>query len=144
MDSFVERSEVEVLRVRAEMHGSGPAGAMRVLEGKLPSLKGRKFYGAFRLLPDGEEYFACVERIPSDDPERMGLEVGTLPGGLYARRKLHDWQRIIAAGQLPEYGRAFVQGYAIDRSRPELEYYRSLSEMHLLLPVLSRETSKKL
>jgi hypothetical protein len=140
MDSYVERSEVEVLRVRADMKGSGPAGAMKILESKLPSLKGRKFYGAFRLLPDGEEYFACVERIATDDPERMRLEVAKLPGGLYARRKLFDWEKIIAEGRLPEREREFVQGKDIDRSRPELEFYRSMSEMHFLLPVLSRET----
>jgi hypothetical protein len=139
MDSFVERSEVAVLRVRADMNGSGPAGAMSLLESKLPSLKGRKFYGAFRLLEAGEEYFACVERVEGDDPERMGLEAGTLPGGLYARRKLYDWEQIIASGKLPEYAREFVRGYDIDRSRPELEYYRSMSELHLLVPVLSRK-----
>jgi len=138
MDSFVERSDVTVLRVRANMSGGGPADAMRVLESKLPSLKGRKFYGVFRLLEAGEEYFACVEQIDSDDPERMGLETGTIPGGLYARRKLYDWQKIVDAGKLPEVGREFVRGYDIDRSRPEIEYYRSMSEMHLLLPVLSR------
>jgi hypothetical protein len=139
MDSFVERPEVAVLRVRADMGGSGPAGAMSFLESKLPSLKGRKFYGAFRMLEDGEEYFACVERIEGDDPAKMSLEAGTLPGGLYARRKLHDWQQLIAGGKLQEVDREFGQGYDIDRSRPELEYYRSMSEMHLLLPVRSRK-----
>lgn len=124
------------------MNGSGPAGAMKILESRLPSLKGRKFYGAFRLLKDGEEYFACVERIATDDPERMGLEPATLPGGLYARRKLYDWEKIIAAGRMIECEREFAQAHEIDRSRPELEYYRSMSEMHLLLPVLSRETPK--
>jgi hypothetical protein len=144
METFVERSEIEVLRVRADMKGSGPAGAMRLLESKLPSLKGRKFYGVFRLLPDGEEYFACVERIATDNPEKMALETARLPGGLYARQKLYDWEKIIAAGKLPECEREFVRGHDIDRGRPELEYYRSMSEMHFLLPVLSRNTSKTL
>jgi hypothetical protein len=138
MDTYVERSETEVLRVRADMNGSGPAGAMSILESKLPSLKGRKFYGAFRLLKDGEEYYACVERIATDDPERMGLEAATLPGGLYARRKIYDWEKIILAGKLPGYAREFAQAHDVDRTRPELEYYRSKSELHLLLPVLSR------
>jgi hypothetical protein len=139
MDSFVERSQIAVLRVRADMSGSGPAGAMHLLESKLPTIKGRKFYGVFRLLEAGEEYFACVERIETDDPEGMGLETGTVPGGLFARRKLYDWQKVIAAGKLKEVGEEFVRGYDIDRSRPEIEYYRSMSEMHLLLPVMSRK-----
>jgi hypothetical protein len=138
MDTYVERSEVEVLRVKADMKGSGPSGAMRLLESKLSSLKGRKFYGAFRLLEDGEEYFACVERIASDEPTRMGLEVGTLPGGLYVRRKLNDWERIIASGKLGEHFEELIRAHKFDPSRPEIEYYRSMSELHLLLPVLMR------
>ena len=142
MDTYVERSAMEVLRVRADLNRGGPAEAMRLLESKLPSLKGRKFFGAFRLLEGGEEYFACVERIASDDPKGMGLETGTIPGGLYARRKLYDWQKIIAEGKLKDCGREFVQVHDIDSSRPELEYYRSMSELQLLLPVLSRNTPK--
>jgi hypothetical protein len=138
MDSYVERSEVEVLRVRADMNGSGPSGAMNLLESKLPTLKGRKFYGAFRLLEDGEEYFACVERIPSDDPTKMGVDVGVIPGGLYVRRKLNDWEKIIAARKLGEHFQELIRTHRFDRSRPEIEYYRSMSELHLLLPVLSR------
>ena len=138
MDSYVERAPVEVLRVRADMYGSGPAGAMALLESKLPGLRGRKFYGAFRELPEGEEYFACVERIASDDPDRMTVEIGQLPGGLYARRKLYHWEEIIAAGRLGEHFREMIQVHGIDRSRPEIEYYRSMTELHLLLPVEKR------
>jgi hypothetical protein len=142
MDTYVERSETEVLRVRADMKGSGPAGAMRLLESRLPSLKGRKFYGAFRLLETGEEYFACVERVAGDDPTKMGLDVGVLPGGLYVRRKLIDWERIIAAGELGSHFEELIRTHAFDPSRPEIEYYRSMSELHVLLPVLSRDTPK--
>lgn len=139
MDSFVERREVEVLRVRADMKGGGPAEAMHRLESKLPSLKGRKFYGAFRLLPEGEEYFACVERSAHDDPGVMGLEVGILPGGLFVRRKVLDWEKVIADGKLGSIFQEMVGYYAVDRTRPDIEYYRSMSELHLLVPVLRRE-----
>ena len=124
------------------MKGSGPAGAMSLLESKLPSLKGRKFYGAFRLLEDGEEYFACVERVAGDDPIRTGLDVGVLPGGLYARRKLNDWEEIIASGRLGGHFEELIRTHAFDASRPEIEYYRSSSELHLLLPVLGRDSPK--
>lgn len=142
MDTYVERSETEVLRVRADMKGSGPAGAMRLLESKLPSLKGRKFYGAFRLLEEGEEYFACVERIAEDDPAGMALDVGMLPGGLYVRRKLNDWEKIIASGKLGDHFEELIRTHEFDATRPEIEYYRSMSEMHLLLPVLGRNTPR--
>jgi hypothetical protein len=141
VDSYVERSEVEVLRVRADMLGEGPAEAMRVLEAKLPTLRGRKFYGAFRLLESGEEYYACVGRVAVDDPAKMGLEPGKLPGGLFARRKLHDWEQIIASRKLEDHFREMSSIHSFDRSRLTIEYYRSKSELHLLLPILHRRVT---
>ena len=138
MDTYVERQDVEVFRVLADMKGGGPAEAMHRLEAKLPSLKGRRFYGTFRLLPEGEEYFACVERVASDDPASMALEVGKIPGGLYIRRKVLDWEKVIAARQLGPIFEAMVDYYNSDRTRPTVEYYRSMSELHLLVPVVNR------
>ena len=114
---------------------------MRLLESKLPTIKGRKFYGTFRLLPDGEEYFACVERTPSDDPVALGLAEGTVPGGLYVRRKIFDWEKVIAEGRLGKIFSEMIQHYEVDSSRPEIEYYRSMTELHLLVPVLSRDST---
>ncbi|HTP54932.1 MAG TPA: hypothetical protein VML94_08270 [Thermoplasmata archaeon] len=138
MDTYVEREEIEVLRVRADMKGAGPAEAFRLLESKLASLRGRHFYGTIRILPEGEEYFACVQRQEGEEPERMDLELGRIPGGLYVRRKITDWESIIAAGRLPSIGREMAETYTVDPSRPEIEYYRSRKELHLLVPVLVR------
>jgi hypothetical protein len=139
MDSYVERTEVEVLRVLADMKGGGPAEAMQKLEAKLPSIKGRRFYGLFRVLPEGEEYFACVEKLSTDDPVAMGLDVGRIPGGLYVRRKVLDWSKVIAEGKLPSIFQDMVRQYDVDRTRPEIEFYRSMTELHILIPVLSRD-----
>lgn len=138
MDSYVERPEVEVWRVLADMKRGGPAAAMQKLETKLSSLRGRKFYGVFRVLPEGEEYFACVEKAAGDDPRAMGLDEGRIPGGLYIRRKVFDWSKVIAAGKLPSASRDMVHHYDVDESRPEVEYYRSATELHVLIPVQSR------
>ena len=143
MDSYIDRSDVEVLRVLADMKGGGPAEAMHRLESKLPSLKGRKFYGTFRLLPEGEEYFACVEKLPTDNPVAMNLEVGTIAGGSYVRRKVWDWEKVIAAGKLGSIFEEMVTYYHVDRSRPDIEYYRSMTELHLLVPVLDREPTPR-
>ena len=78
--TYVELQEIHVLRVRADMKGKGPSAAFNLLESKLLTLKGRKFYGTFQFTPDGEEYYACVVRIDSDDPERMQLEAGVIRG----------------------------------------------------------------
>jgi hypothetical protein len=50
-----------------------------------------------------QKYFTSVERVAENDPTGMGLDVGVLPGGLYIRRKLNDWEKIIAAGKLGEH-----------------------------------------
>jgi hypothetical protein len=138
-DSYVERPDVQVLRVLADMKGGGPAEAMQKLEAKLASVRGRKFYGVYRSLPEGEEYFACVEKAAGDDPIAMELEEARVPGGLFVRRKIFDWSKVIAEGKLPAACKDMAQYYDLDTSRPEIEYYRSMTELHVLIPVRSRE-----
>ena len=135
MDTIVDRPQIEVLRVRADMKGKGPKAAFDALESKLPSLKGRKFFGTFRMLDDGEEYYACVERFPTDNPAALGLEAGTIPGGKYVRRRVWNWESVVAAGKMKEISEEFARGYALDPDRPSIEFYRSMKELHILLPV---------
>ena len=133
--SHVELQEIPVLRVRADMKGKGPSAAFNLLESKLPTIKGRKFYGTFQPTPDGEEYYACVVRVDSDDPRKMQLETGTIPGGWYARSKLVDWEK--NRTQLPSLIEEMARTHDVDSNRPSLEFYRSQAEMHLFLPVKS-------
>jgi tetrahydromethanopterin S-methyltransferase subunit B len=130
---YVERQEMPVLRVKADMKGKGPSAAFNLLESKLPTLKGRKFYGTFQFTPEGEEYFACVVRIDSDDPVKMQLETGVLLGGWYVSSKLMDWEKKVA--QLPSLFDEMARTYDVDPKRPSLEFYRSRAELHLFLPV---------
>ena len=132
-DAHVELREIPVLRVKADMKGQGPPAAFDLLESKLPTLKGRRFYGTFRITPAGPEYYACVVRIDSDDAGKMNLETGTIPGGWYARRALSDWQGKIP--QLPYIFQEMAQGQDVDPSRPSLEFYRSQAELQLFLPL---------
>ena len=117
------------------MKGEGPPAAFRLLESKLPTLKGRKFYGTFQITPSGEVYYACVARSDSDDVGRMKLETGVIPGGWYARRTLRDWQDKIP--QLPYIFQEMARGQDVDPTRPSLEFYRSQSELQLFLPLRS-------
>ena len=134
---FVEIADIRVLRVRANMKGKGPPEAFALLESKLPTLKGRKFYGTFRMTPDGEEYWACVARLDGDDPGAMHLEAGVIPGGWYARRKVEDWEKVIKEGKLPAIFTDLANSVAesVDESRPAVEYYRSREEMLAMMPV---------
>ena len=134
--AYVELQEIPVLRVKADMKGKGPSAAFDLLESKLPSLKGRKFYGTFQFKPDREEYYACVARVDSDDPGKMQLETGVIPGGLYVRSKLMDWEKNLS--KLPGLFEEMAHTHDVDSKRPSLEFYRSQAELHLFLPVRSQ------
>lgn len=138
--NYVELEELPVLRVKADMKGKGPHAAFNMLESKLPTLKGRKFYGTFQFIPGGEEYYACVVRIDSDDPEKMELETGLIGGGWYVRSKLMDWEKNLS--KLPSLFDEMASTNDVDRTRPSLEFYRSQAEMHLFLPVNSHPLIK--
>jgi hypothetical protein len=133
--TYVELQEIPVLCVKADVKGKGPSAAFDLLESKLPTLKGRKFYGTFQLKPDGEEYYACVAQIDSDDPKKMQLETGVIPGGWHVRRKLIDWEKNLS--KLPGLFGEMARTHDVDPKRPSLEFYRSQAELHLFLPVRS-------
>ena len=70
---------------------SAITAAWTELEQAVGSLRGRKFYGVFydEALQDSRaEYHLCVLLRDDDDPVKLGLEVGTIPGGRYARVRL--------------------------------------------------------
>jgi GyrI-like small molecule binding protein len=99
---------------------------------ELVGLRGRKYYGAFAL--DGDEYRVCVQLQQGDDPDSLGLEVGTLPGGRYARVRL--------VGEPPDVYdiigstfEALAERADRDPSRPGIEFYRRRNVIDLLLPV---------
>src|SRR5438034_5086547 len=94
MEHQLRRAPRDPRPTRQSRHeGKGPSAAFNLLESKLLTLKGRKFYGTFQFTPEGEEYYAYVARIDSDDPERMQLETGVIPGGWYARSQLMEWEK---------------------------------------------------
>ncbi len=132
---YVELQEIPVLRVRADMKGKGPSAAFNLLESKLPTIKGRKFYGTFQPTPDGEEYYACVAMIDSDDPEKMQLDTGAIPAGWYARHRFPDWEKNLS--KLPATFEEMARTHDVDPARPSLEFYRSQAELLLFLPVRS-------
>ena len=122
-------SEIPVMFVRAE---GGPAGARQAfatLESRLPSPNGRRFYGT---LHQGE-YRACVAIAPEDEPTAIGLEVGVIPGGCYAKARLYDWQEKV--DQIHQVFMSLHDGHAVDDSRSDVEFYRSARELICFLPI---------
>jgi len=106
--------------------------AFEALEARLPSLKGRKFYGVVR----GEEYRACVAIDPSDDPGSLPHPTWIIPGGKYVRRRILNWE------QHPDLIGPTIQALLrrpdVDTSRSCLEHYRSQRELLVMVPVLEQ------
>ena len=132
MTDFLDRDETPVMFRRAQDEPDAIRRAWADLEATVGSLRGRKFFGTFD--PATGEYRACAQLRDDDDPDSLGLEVGTLPGGRYLRERLQ--------GEPPEIyeriGPAFdelVARAARDETRPSIEFYRSHDVIDLLLPV---------
>ncbi|MHC4223319.1 MAG: hypothetical protein ACYSX0_09710 [Planctomycetota bacterium] len=123
-----ERPEIRVMCVRAEGGPAGSAAAFEKLESRLSTLRGRKFFATCR----GQDYRACVQLRDDDDPEALGLEVGVVPGGLYAKRRLEGGPEKIEATF-----DAIAAEHAQDVSRPCVEFYRRHDEVILFLPITS-------
>lgn len=129
---LVTRDDIKVMFVVSPSGVEGAGEVFDRLEARLPSLKGRKFYGT---LLNGT-YRACVALEAQDAPAAMGLETWTIPGGAYARRTLERWPERIA--EIGETFMAMAAEFPPDRARPNIEFYRSQKELLLFLAVTTR------
>ena len=112
--------------------GSSASRAFERLETALPSLRGRRFYGVFD--PETTEYRACVALQEGDDPETLDLRRWTIPGGAYLRSRLRGPHAETAPKIAATFAELASSG-AADRSRPAIEFYRSETEILILLPI---------
>ena len=69
-----------------------------------------------------------------DDPEALGLESGSLPGGRYLRARLRGEPPDVYERIAPTFA-ALESAARQDTTRPSLELYRRRDEIDLLLPV---------
>jgi hypothetical protein len=122
---------IKVMYARAVGGARNAKRAFDALESKLPTLRGRRFYGAYDRTSG--EYRACVRMVPEDDPAALGLDVWTIPGGTYSKLKVIDWGSKLHL--LPHLFDGMAEGRKVDPDRPSLEFYRSESELVLYLPV---------
>jgi hypothetical protein len=120
--------DIKVMYIVAEDLEKVPV-AFNKLEAKLPSTRGRKFYGSYHQ----GIYKACVEIHDGDNPTNMGLPTETIPGGKYASDKLDNWESHIP--EINEKFMAMARQCIVDNSRPSIEFYRSMRELILYLPI---------
>lgn len=125
---------IDVMFVEAPNGPAGSGEAFNQLETRLASLRGRKFYATFQYSTG--QYRACVAIEDPNEPEQLGLQKGSIPGGLYAQEKLKNWPD--HADEIPDLFNKMSQEYKgrIDSSRPSIEFYKSQKELILLLPIL--------
>jgi hypothetical protein len=129
----VDRDEIDVMFIQTADDPAEFGPAFQRLE-ELVGTRGRKFFGAF--FPAANEYRACVQTKEGDDPDALGLESGTLPGGRYLRTRLHGEPPALYERIAPTFAELLKQADS-DEGRPSIEFYRRHDEIDLLLPVSS-------
>ncbi len=92
-------------------------------------MKGRKIYGTFYK----GIYHACATIHEDDNPAAIGLGTETIPGGKYVSRKLDDWPQHIK--EIGPWFMDMTKKVDWDENRPSIEYYRSMKELIMYLPV---------
>lgn len=135
--TVLPEASFQVARVQALGGPDGASEAFMRLEERMESLRGSRMYG---LLYPGEPtaYYACL-RLDDNLSEDLGFERAEVPGGLYGRRLVRDWENKISV--LPEFfdqlqADLIEAGFLRDVNRPLLEFYRRSDELLIMVPVL--------
>lgn len=99
---------------------------------QLVGLRRRKMYA--RADEPSNSYTVCTPLLEGDDPQRLGLSIGTLRGGRYLRGRI--------VGDPPEsYGKISTGMAELeaatpkDAGRPVVEFYRRHDQIELWVPI---------
>jgi predicted transcriptional regulator YdeE len=107
--------------------------AWQQLEARLTSLRGRRFYGVCYEGGAREGYYAGLEPVNEQEGTRLGFEPLTVDAGKFVRLSIKDWQAKIA--EIPQLVDMLRRDFVTDPARPTIEFYRSQTELHLLVPL---------
>ncbi len=129
----IELKAIPVMFVESPNGPAGSGAAFNRLESALKTLRGRKFYGTFQYSTG--QYRACVAIEEGDEPEKLGFEVCSIPGGKYGQQKLLDWTKHTdeIPGVFDKLGEQFKD--RLDGNRPSIEFYKSQKELVCWMPV---------
>lgn len=129
-----------LMYIKAESFPDGITAAWDKLDKALPSMKGRKFYGAAKMIDGKMEYRASVVPLNENEHKSLGMEIFTIPAGNYAAKKLHNWQSNIP--QIREIFTELNEKYKANPALYNLEYYESEKELIIMLPIVDSEVKK--
>lgn len=135
--TIVDLLNIQLVVSRADEFPGGIKAAWDRLESKLSSLKGRKFYGLTVCEGSHLAYFAGLVPVSDAEVSSLGFPTMMIKGGKFARAKLFDW-----SNHTDEIGKIFdelMRDFPMDPNGPTVEYYRSQSELHLLIPLAKPE-----
>lgn len=134
--TVVDMPDLLLAACRAESFPNGIKGAWDRLEARIPSLKGRRFYGLTACEGGELVYYAAVEVASEDEAATLGFPVLRVKGGRCVRVKLMDWSNRV--GEISAIFDELMRNYRMAPNAPTIEYYRSRSELHLLVPLAEK------
>ena len=130
---IVDLPEIKIMYVVSKNGVVGSSQAFNKLESYLPTLKGRKFYGLVFGVPPNDTYWASVALIDLDNPEKEGMQIGAIPAGKYVQERINNWNNNTSL--IGQTFQKISKQYTIDSSRPSIEFYRSMRDMLIRLPI---------
>jgi hypothetical protein len=131
--TIVDQPDIQLAVCRAAEFPAGIKDSWERLESRLASLRGRKFYG-LTFFEEGQlVYYAGLEPMDENESVSLGFPMMTLKGGKYARVKLMDWPE--HADEIGPILGELMEAYEKDAQGPTVEFYRSQSELHLMIPL---------
>ena len=137
--TIIYQPSLRLVTAKSESFPGGNREAFDSIESRLKTLTGRRFYGLVYESEDEVHYYAGL--VPDNEFEErkfteFGYRIVEIDGGKCARVKLLDWTT--KTDQIGPTFRAMIDEYGIDPARPQIEFYRSLTELHLLLSLPSK------
>lgn len=103
MQTYQVENDVPLFGIQATDFPDGVGQAWQDLHKKLPTTKGRSFYGVSHgTTGGGILYKACVEEAFAGEAESLGCERFVLPKGEYIGETVHHFMQ-----QLPKIGETF-------------------------------------
>lgn len=133
MSLIVNLSPIKILYVPSANGISGGEEAFFKLESKLPTMKGKKFYGLVFGSPPNETYWACVARNDSDKIV-PGCKFGIIPGGKYVQKRVNNWEKNVTL--IGETFSKLIHDNNVDSDRPCVEFYHGMNYMIARVPML--------
>lgn len=135
--SFVNQPDIWLVVCRASELPAGIKESWDRLGTKLASLKGRKFHGLTFFEAGHLVRYAGLQPQDGNEAASLGFPMMTLKGGDSAWVKLMNWPQ--HADEIGPILDALMEECRKDPEVPTVEFYRSQTDLHLMIPLQKNE-----